>query len=899
MTRSVPHREMQGIRVSLLKRLAIVLFVCFCVVPLRVWASEDVVSSVLNNGLRVVIVRNTLAPVVAIQMNYLVGANEDPSGLPGMAHAQEHMMFRGSPGLSADQLSSIIADLGGEFNANTQQTVTQYYFSVPDGDLEIALRVEAVRMKGVLDAEKLWKHERGAIGQEVAQDLSSPEYVFSIKLREKMFGGSPYARDALGTKESFDRMTGRMLRNFHKSWYGPNNAVLVIVGNIDMTKTLEMVRHLFEPIPARPIPRRGVFELKPQVAETINLETDLSYGLAVVAYRLPGYDSPDYAAGQILADVLGSKRGDIYALVPQGKALSADFSYGPLPKAAMGYATAAFPKGGDGLALVSALRDVVAGYVKDGIPADLVEASKRQEAADYESQKNSVEGLATLWSEALAIEGRESPDVDISAIKKVTADDVWRVARDYLNNDTAITAVLEPRYSGKAVSSMRTRGKESFVPKKTKHIPLPLWAKKAASLPAPSSVVNPVVTVLPNGLRLITISHKVSKTVSVYGRIKNNPSLQVPEGQEGVDEILDQLFTYGTTTLDRLTFHKRLDDIAARESAGTSFSLHVLSEQFNVGMGLLADNVLSPALPEEAFTVVKQKTIGALRGLLLSPSYLSRRALLAALYPADDPKQRQATTETVSKLRIEDVKNYYRKVFRPDMTTIVVIGDITPTEARSVVSKYFGDWKSEGPKPEVDLPPVPLNKVTSTVVPNQNRVQDEVTLAQTLGLRRADPDYYKLQVGRHILTGAFYATRLYQDLREKTGLVYAVEAFLDAGKTRSNFMVSYASDPRNVAKARTIVERDLLQMQKELVNAEELRRAKTLLIRQIPLSEASVDDIADRLLHLSLEDLPLDEPLRAAEKYREITRDEVRAAFRKWIRPHEFVQVVEGPVPIH
>ncbi len=888
---------MQGIRVSPLRCLATVLFVCLCVLPLRTWASEDVASSVLKNGLRVVVVRNTLAPVVAIQMNYLVGANEDPSGFPGMAHAQEHMMFRGSPGLSGDQLSRIIADLGGEFNADTQQTVTQYYFSVADWDLEIALRVEAARMKGVLDAEKLWKRERGAIEQEVAQDLSSPEYVFSIKLREKMFNSSPYARDALGTKKSFDRMTGRMLRSFHKSWYGPNNAVLVIVGNVDTNKTLEMVRQLFEPIAARPTPRRAVVELKPQAAEAINIETDLAYGLAVVAYRLPGYDSPDYAAGQILADVLGSKRGDIYALVPKGKALSVDFSYGPLPKAGMGYATAAFPKGGDGLAMVSTLKDIIAGYVKDGIPADLVEASKRQEAADYESEKNSVEGLASLWSEALAIEGRESPDVDISAIKKVTADDVWRVAREYLNNDTAITAVLEPRYSGKAVSSMRTKGKESFVPKNTKHVLLPQWARKTASLPIPSSVVNPVDTVLPNGLRLITISHKVSKTVSVYGMIKNNPYLQVPEGQEGVDEILDQLFTYGTATLDRLSFQKRLDDIAARESVGTSFSLRVLSEQFDAGVNLLADNVLNPALPKEAFDVVKQKTIGALRGLLQSPSYLSRRALLAGLYPADDPKQRHATPETVSKLRLENVKNYYGKVFRPDMTTIVVVGDVTPAESQSVISKYFGDWKSAGLKPEVDLPPVPLNKVTSAVVPNQSRVQDDVTLAQTLGLTRTNPDYYKLQVGRHILIGAFYATRLYQDLREKTGLVYTVEVGLDAGKTRANFLVSYASDPQNVGKARAIVERDLLKMQKELVTAEELRRAKNLLIRQIPLSDSSVDDIAERLLHLSLEDLPLDEPLRAAEKYRETTRDEVREAFRKWIRPQDFVQVVEGPVP--
>jgi zinc protease len=138
----------------------------------------DVTRATLKNGLRVVIVRNTLAPVVTTEINYLVGSNEAPDGFPGMAHALEHMMFRGSPGLSSAQLSNLIAAMGGNFNAATQQTVTQYFFTVPASDLEIALNIEAVRMRDALNTEALWKQERGAIEQEVAQDLSNPQYMF-------------------------------------------------------------------------------------------------------------------------------------------------------------------------------------------------------------------------------------------------------------------------------------------------------------------------------------------------------------------------------------------------------------------------------------------------------------------------------------------------------------------------------------------------------------------------------------------------------------------------------------------------------------------------------------------------------------------------------------------------
>ncbi len=861
-------------------------------------AAADVLRATLKNGLRAVIVKNTLSPVVTTEMNYLVGANEDPLDSPGLAHALEHMMFRGSPGLSADQLSRIIASLGGDFNAGTGQTVTQYFFSVPTEDLDVALRIEAVRMKGLLATQKLWEEERGAIEQEVAQDLSNPEYVFNTRLRGELFAGTPYRRDGLGTKESFDRVTGKMLKDFHESWYAPNNAVLVIVGDVDPAETLSEVKKLFEDIPARNVPERPAVSLGALKASTIGLETDLPYGLATVAWRLPGIDNSDYAAGQVLADVLDSKRGDLYALVPEGKALSVSFSGDMFPKGGFGFVSAAFPKDGDGPGLVNTVKEIIDGYLRNGFPGDLVEAAKRHEVADMEFSKNSVEGLAAVWSQAVAVEGRSSPDEDIEAIKKVTVSDVNRVAKDYLINATATAGILTPRPSGKVASSKSFTGAESFTPKEVKGVDLPEWAKKAAMLPGlPASTVNPVVTVLPNGIRLIVQPESISKTISVYGRIKTTPALQVPEGREGAPQVLQHLFPYGTEKLGRIAFQKALDDIAADESAGTSFSLQVLTAFFERGVELLADNELRPPRKEKDFLVVKEETASGLAGSLQSPSYLARRTLLAALYPKGDPALREATPETVSALKLDDVRSYYAKTFRPDMTTIVVIGQVTPRQARSVIEKYFGGWKAEGPKPPTDLPPVPLNKPASNAVPDESRVQDEVTLAETIGITRSSPDYYPLQVGRNVLAGAFYATRLYRDLREETGLVYTVEAMLDAGKTRSIFGVVYACDPQNVSKARAIVERDIRDMKTREVAPEELLQAKTLLLRQVPLMEASTDRVAGKLLGLAVEDLPLDEPLRAAKRYREMTAAEVKSAFSKFIRPEDFVQITVGPNP--
>jgi zinc protease len=733
----------------------------------------------------------------------------------------------------------------------------------------------------------------------VAQDLSNPQYVFYTRLLQAMYAGTPYAHDALGTRESFQRTTGAMLRKFHRTWYAPNNAILVIVGDIEPERTLAMVKRLFEGIPRRPLPPRPTVQLPSLTASTLTLDTDLPYGLAVVAFRLPGYDSPDFATGQVLADVLDSRRGNLYALVPEGRALFTGFNGSALPKAALGYATAAFPHGGDGSALVTMIQTVIADYVRNGIPEDLVEAVKRHEIADAELDKNSVAGLAMAWSQALAVEGRTSPEDDIEAVKKVTVADVHRVAREYLVNDSAIVAVLTPRPSGAPTAAEGVRrGTESFAPKQTKPVALPAWAKEAVAPPAlPATTVNPVVTVLPNGLRLIVQPETISRAVSVYGRVKTNPDLQVPAGKEGLAEVLDGLFSYGTTRLARLAFEEAQDEIAARVSAGTSFSLQVPADQFDRGVQLLTQNLLSPALPEDAFKVVQQETIGAVAGQLQSPAYLARRALRTALYPKGDPALRQATPESLGSLGLEDVTAYYRQVIRPDMATIVVIGRTTPEEAKAAIEKYFGDWTATGPKPETDLPPVPLNPPAASVVPDASRVQDEVTLAETLGLTRSHPDYYALRVGNQVLAGAAFASRLFRDLRERSGLVYSVDTTLDAGKNRSIFGVAYACDPPNVSKARGLVERDLREMQTKPISTAELEQAKTLLLRRIPLSTSSTDGIAAGLLDLSMRDLPLDEPLRAAKRYLEITAAEVQAAFARWIRPGDFVQVTLGPNP--
>ncbi len=864
-------------------------------------ASETgVLRATLPNGLRVVIVRNTLAPVVATSVNYLAGSDEAPAGFPGTAHAEEHMMFRGSPGLTAEQLADIGSVIGGDFNANTREDLTQYLFTVPADDLDVALHIEALRMRAALDNPKEWNKERGAIEQEVAQDLSEPSYRLFEKLRARMFAGTPYAHDALGTRPSFEKTSARMLKSFHDTWYAPNNAILVIAGDVDPPGALSEVRRLFGDIPAKKLPAKPRVHLRPVHGTAFTVDTDHPNGSLMIALRVPGPKDPDFAALEVLADVLSNRRFELYGLVPKGKAIAAEFALDPLPESGLAYAALSFTSGDDPKALEGEVRAILTRVAREGVPAELVDAAKLQERSAAQLQRNSIPELASVWSDALALYGLASPDEDLERIERVTAADVNRVAAKYLDLHQAITGIMLPRGSGPPVAGGGGfGGRESIALGEAHPTALPPWAQKAlARLEVPPSTVQPLVSKLPNGLTLIVQPEDVSDTVSVYGHIRNRPETEEITGQEGAAQLLERLLTWGTQTYDRVAFQQALDAIGAQEHAGTDFSVQSLAEHFDRALQLLADNELHPALPDAGLTVIRGQQALGVAARNASPGFLTQRSLRAALFPPADPSLRMATPESVRALDPAMVRAYYQRVFRPDLTSIVVIGKVTPEAARAAVGKYFGAWSADGPAPAIDLPPAPANRPASIAVPDASRVQDRVVLAHTLALTRSDPDYYALQLGNAVLGGSFYATRLSIDLRKNAGLVYSVESVLQAGRTRSVYLVEYASDPGNVVKAADMVAREVTAMQDTAVGTDELTRVKACLLRQLPLSEAGIAEIAHGMLARSDLGLPLDEPTNAAQHYIGLDGAAVQTAFRKWLRPQDLVRVSEGPPPL-
>ena len=860
--------------------------------------APTVTRATLGNGLRVVIVRDTLAPVVSVQTNYLVGSDETPKGFPGTAHAVEHMMFRGSPGLTADQLAAVTANMGGAFDAETSFSTTKYFFVAPSRDLDVALHIEAIRMRAVDMAQSQWKLERGAIEQEVSRDLSSPDFKFFTELVARLFAGTPYAHTPLGTRPSFNKTTATLLKRFHDQWYVPNNAILVIAGDVNPKTTLAEVRKLFSVLPRRALPARPAFRFHTVQAQTYSAPTDSPYGTVYLTYRMPGARSKDYATALVLSDALASKRAALFAMGMTGKALYGTFFSYLLPHAGLGAAVGVFPRGSDPQPVLHAMQAVMADAARKGIDPALIEAAKQKAIARLEFQKNSVNGLADAWSEALAVDGLSSPDAMKAEIEAVTPASVDSLARAIFKPAQAFTAVLTPQSSGKPVSGKGFGGAESFAANPSKPVKLPRWAAKAfANLPEPSSQLHPTMYVLPNGLKLVVQPESVSDTVQVMGMVRTNSDLQAPKGEKGVGEVLDSLFQFGSTHLDRLQFQAALDAITATEHAGTQFSLSVPARHFAQGMALLADNELHPALSPQAFAYMQHNAAGSWRGQIHSPGFLNDIGLEKLLLPAGDPSLRHPTPKSIMGLTLPKVQRYYAQAFRPDMTTIVVVGKVTPAEAMWVVAKTFGRWLATGPKPDVDYAPVPLNKSGGLHTPDSSAVQDSARLTELIPVNRESPARFALRLGNQVLGGGFYASWLYHDLREKAGLVYYVATNFDLDKHRGRYTVSYGCDPDKVFPARNLILKDLERMQNGVLPTADLNRAKGILLRHIPLSESSFGGIGGQLLTYASLGEPLDENVIAGRRYRALTAAQVQQAYRKYIDLKRFVLAVKGPKP--
>ncbi len=806
------------------------------------------VRATLSNGMRVVLLPDALAPVVTTIVEYGVGSADDT--MPGIAHATEHMLFRGTRTVSAGQFADLAARMGAQYNAQTSETTTIYFFKIPSSYLDLVLHLEADRMANATIAASAWATERGAIEQEIRARDGIPTYRVGLKVRETFFRGTPFADATGGTVPSFEKMTADEIRAFYRTWYQPGNATLYVAGNFEPARALARIRALFEPLPSRPVPQRAPLVIPPLPASTVQGTIDFPIGIGGLAYRFPGATASDAAAANVLEQVFASGESTFGDLRASGKVAAVLTFSSAFPEVGASFFLALPGPGSTPQASQDALRAVLDGYRKDGVPAHLIDEAKLQLTSQQSYAESSIMGLASAWAQGQVL--RRTPDEIFEAIAQVTPDGVNRVLRTYLTPDHEIAIVLTAKPSSTAENVDPSAAVENVGYTPAMHEPLPAWAREALKAPlrVPEEGRTTVIGTLPNGLRYAIRRETASPTVVVAGAVRTSPELYEPKGKEGVAGILDPLMAWGTTTYDRKAYQAQFDAIAATGAIGTSFGLRLRAGDFDRGMALLADGELHPAFPDAGFTVAKA---ALLQGLTLAEKVPAQRAAAAkrdALYPPRDPRRRHATAGSVQSIALNDVKRYYRTTFRPDEAKIVIVGDVVPAHAIDVLRATFGGWKAEGAPPSFRFPPIPSRaaKAETVRVRSATNVLSEVSLDEVVRMKRGDPDYVPLLLATVILSGEGTGSLLFQELRTRRGYVYTAESAFDLDQRGGDFRIAYASEPKNVDRANAAIVAIIKRLQDHPLPVADVQHAKALLLAQRVLPLDSYTGLAAELL---------------------------------------------------
>jgi len=411
----------------------------------------EVASDRLPNGLEIYVYEDHTAPVVSVNVWYRVGSRDEPIGRRGMAHLLEHMMFKGSKRVGPEEHARIIEQVGGEMNAFTSTDVTVYWDKVPAPYLELVLELEAERMANLVLTEAHLQTEREVVKEEFRVGLeNSPLNLAFERFQAVALAGTPYAWTPHGFLEELDAITVQDLETFYRTYYVPNNAVLVVAGDTDLATVRRLAEKHFGPIPPGPVPERPPVALQPAgETQRETLAIPLQLPVLVGGYLIPGLRSPDMEALQAAGLILsGGESARMHRSLVREQQLAL---------AAVGVAQQ-YEDAGLFLLAALYLPPVEAGQVAEALVAEVerlaagvgeqeLQRVKNQLVASYVFSLDTLDGVANAIGSAVVLEGGlEKFTRGLEPYFALTPDDIVRVARTYLTRDrlTLVEVVPEP-----------------------------------------------------------------------------------------------------------------------------------------------------------------------------------------------------------------------------------------------------------------------------------------------------------------------------------------------------------------------------------------------------------------------------------------------------------------------
>jgi zinc protease len=851
----------------------------------------------LANGLKVIVVEDHAAPVAHTSMWYRFGSLDETPGKTGLSHALEHMMFRGTGTISAGGLDDIVARLGAEMNGQTDYDYTQYLFDMPADRVAVALQIEADRMQHAAIAPQEWAIERRAVLNELDGDDSSPFYNLLSRVRAAAYPGSPAGRTPAGLRADVARASAADIRHYYETWYAPGNAALVVAGDVHHAAIFALANKYFGSIPARPVPPQTA--ARPHAAQGQRVEAEFPFPFEVLdlAYAVPGDTEPGEPAISTLASLIPNERGPFYqALVESNIALDLSANADTQLHGGLMHVFVIMNGGHNAAEAEQVFQSVMDRVLQNGFDPELVGAAKRATIAERTFSADSIGGYGDLSGYTYGIIGERNRDED-NRLAALTPADLLSTAKTYLAKPTVV-GHLTPNEKPAARTSQKTdaANSDNFSGRMPSGpIVEPPAIRAALAQPSTArSKLAPVRFTLGNGLTVIVQEKHDRPTIYVRGEIASSPGF-APSGQEGIARLASVMAPFGSEHYDFTQLRKVTDDIGATVDLGQSFSAQGYAQDFETLLGVLADGEEHPAFPEHWLSLERGQLANTVQMEENVSGTMVTRAYLQSLLAPGDPSLRFATPLSVAALTRADLLAYAQKYWRPDLTTIAIVGDVTPARARKAIEAAFGSWTNAGPTPAVTLPAIPAAHSGHDYI-GTDANQVFIQLGQP-AVARTSPDYDTFALLTEIIGGAgYFESRLWQELRQKRGLVYNVSSEMKSDKDRGDLEIDLNASPPNVAPSIALVREQLDRLRTQPISESELASAKLRLISSALLAEASAGGQLSQILSLAQNDLPGDYFATLQARYANITPADIQRVARKYLQPDQLIQIYAGPM---
>jgi len=876
----------------------------------------------LKNGLEVILHEDKSDPIVSVAILYHAGSNREIKGRTGFAHLFEHMLFQESQHVGQDQFFKKIQNAGGTLNGGTWKDGTVYYEIVPKNALEMALWMEADRMGWLLSTvtQEAFDNQQDVVQNEKRQRTDNRPYGHTSYVIDKNIypEGHPYNWQTIGSFEDLKNATLKDIRNFFVKWYGPNNATLVVAGDYNKSQTKDWVEKYFgeiKPSEKQPDP----VPMPVSLAETKHVFHEDNFAkspeLNMVFPTERQFVKDSYALdllGELLSD---GKKAPLYKVLVEEKKLAPSASAFQDEKEIAGVfkiRVRTFP--GKNLTEVkNAVMEALAKFEQDGFTESDLARIKAKTETDFYNGISSI--LSKSFQLAIYNEYAGSPDFiteDLQNSLDVTKEDVWRVYNKYIKDKPHLVTSFVPKDQTDLIAenSVKYPVVEEAIVAKTEKVATKsdLLVEKIPSSfdrsiepekgPAPGLTLPTVwQDELANKLKIYGIEHDELPLIQFSIVLKGGLLLD-DLSKVGVANLMTDIMMEGTKNRAPVDLEEAIDNLGARINMFTTresivIRANTLASKFDEVYKLVEEILLEPRWDEKEFDRIKRQAIETINRQQVRPGTIATDVFNKLVYGEKHilSNSTLGTPESVEKITIEDLKNFYASNFSPAVSHVTIVGNISREKATAAFKSFEKKWDAKEVKFALNPEPPAVSKSRLYFVDVPKAKQSEIRIGY-LSLAFTDADHYPATVMNYKLGGSFSGS-LNLILREEKGYTYGARSRFNGTHHRGPFVASSAVKLNTTFESMKIF-KDELTKYRQGISEEDLIFTKNALIKSNARRFETLGALMSMLDNIAKYNLSTNYIKEREKIVQDMSRETHKQLAEKYMIPDKMIYLVVG-----